>query len=106
MTRADGVRTYALRRVIGGERPLMLRGCDVATIHAEHTKDGGAVQAMLRSNASSWAMCFHRNVPRNPVPSPWSTVRAQPSFRLDRRSTLSLPISICVFCVFCGSIFL
>jgi hypothetical protein len=31
---------------------------------------------------------------------------AQPMIRLDRRLTLSSPVSICVFCVFCGSILL
>jgi hypothetical protein len=36
----------------------------------------------------------------------WSAVRAQPMIRLDSRLILSSPISICVFCVFCGSIFL
>jgi hypothetical protein len=46
------------------------------------------------------------DVQRNPVPTAWSTVRAQPTIRLDRRSTPPSPVSFCVFGVFCGSIFL
>jgi hypothetical protein len=33
-----------------------------------------------------------------------STVRAQPMMRFDSRSTPSASASVCVFCVFCGSI--
>jgi len=49
---------------------------------------------------SSCTNAFSYTVSRNPVPSAWSTVRAHPMIRLDRRLILSSPVSICVlWCV-------
>jgi hypothetical protein len=63
---------------------------------------------LLRDGEPSLAKLVQQSVfidfLKEPVPSAWSTVRAQPMIRLDRRLTLSSPVSICVFGVFCGSI--
>src|SRR6516225_4939067 len=63
---------------------------------------------LLRDSELGFAQLVHQCVFIDflKVPSAWSTVRAQPMIRLDRRLTLSAPASICVFCVLCGSIFL
>src|SRR5271170_7414633 len=54
---------------------------------------------LLRDGESRLAWRVHQCVSytfsRKPVPSAWSTVRAQPMVRLDRTLILSSPISIC-----------
>jgi hypothetical protein len=70
--------------------------------HANHAKGGGALQGQddafdLKARLAEVEQQAEMQA---------RGIRAQPMIRLDRRLILSTPISICVFCVFCGSIFL
>jgi hypothetical protein len=80
--------------------------------HAEHAKGGGALQGQHHASdlKAKLAEVEQQTEMEARMRSNCRTmspnVRAQRMIRLDRRSTLSSPDSICVFCVFCGSIFL
>ncbi len=81
--------------------------------YCRHSHSQGKWNRKTRRTRKGWRcgtarapMRSHRPFSRNPIPSPWSTVRAQPMIRLDRKLILSSPVFICVFCVFCGSNFL
>src|ERR1700733_6665113 len=76
------------------------------TVPSYRTTMGCCCETASPDLRSSCTNAFSYTFSRNPVPSAWSTVRAQPMIRLDRRLILPSPISICVFFVFCGSIFL
>jgi hypothetical protein len=63
-----------------------------------------AATRQRRLSEARAAKRFHRLSQGIRFPTAWSTVRAQPMIRLGRTLTRSSPVSICVFCVFCGSI--